>query len=148
MAMKRMFSNAVVWTDDFLALDNETKLFYFYLGMQADECGFVDNAKMIGRILGIKNIDTCVNTLVDAEYIIQLKDGRLLLITDWNVNNNLDRRRTKSKYDAILGSLFVTSEKRYTTNREDGVQKAEEYLATQQSTTRPSDDNPGWVDKF
>ena len=57
MAQKRMFSNLVVGSDDFLEMPDSSQNLYFHLSMQADDDGFVDNWKSIMRMTGKKEDD-------------------------------------------------------------------------------------------
>ena len=99
MALKRMFNNSVVQSDEFTDLTNDAKLVYFYFGMYADDCGFVDNSKTIFRILGIiKEYDPVITELIENEFIIPIDDKKLLLIRHWNANNYIHRYRAKSRY--------------------------------------------------
>ncbi|MDY5628901.1 hypothetical protein [Limosilactobacillus coleohominis] len=99
MALKRMFNNSVIQSDEFTDLSNDAKLAYFYFGMYADDCGFVDNSKTIFYILGIaKEYDQVITELIETEFIIPIDDKKLLLIRHWNANNYISRYRAKSRY--------------------------------------------------
>ena len=51
MASKRMFSLAVIDTDDFLDLPVSAQCLYFHLGMHGDDDGFVSRPKGIARYI-------------------------------------------------------------------------------------------------
>lgn len=115
MTLKRMFSNSVIQSDEFTDLSNDAKLAYFYFGMYADDCGFVDNSKTIFRILGmIKEYDQVVTELIENEFIIPIGNKKLLLIRHWNANNYIQKYRAKSRYMKIgLESLYVGEDGTY-----------------------------------
>ena len=146
MAEKRMFSNSVVWTDSFLELSNEAKLLYIYFGMQADDCGFVDNSKMIARTLAIKDPDKIIQSLIEKGLVIKLNDGRLLLIADWNVNNYIQRYRAKSKYLTKLKQLYMTEDGQYTSDKTN--QLAFDYFQHIKGKTAEKSDEPSWIKRF
>ncbi|HIX35598.1 MAG TPA: hypothetical protein H9856_04270 [Candidatus Limosilactobacillus merdigallinarum] len=143
MAEKRMFSNSVVWTDSFLELSNEAKLLYIYFGMQADDCGFVDNSKMIARTLAIKDPDKIIQRLIEKGLVIKFNDGRLLLIADWNVNNYIHRYRAKSKYLTKLKKLYMTEDGQYTSAETN--QLAFDYFQDSKGKTTEKSDEPDWL---
>lgn len=54
MAEKRMFSNRVIESTDFIDLPHSTRNLYIHLSMHADDDGIVNNAKMIIRMVNCK----------------------------------------------------------------------------------------------
>lgn len=144
MAQKRMFSNSVVWTDSFMELSNEAKLLYIYFGMQADDCGFVDNPKMIARSLAIENSKQVIQQLSEKRLVFELDDNQLILISDWNVNNYIQRYRAKSKYLTRLKQLYMTDDGQYTTDETD--QRAFDYFQHNKNATTKHSSEPDWKD--
>ena len=57
MAKKSMFNRDVVQSDVFLSMPTSSQLLYFQLGMNADDDGFVANAKAIMRMIGCQEDD-------------------------------------------------------------------------------------------
>ena len=111
MAKKRMFSNDIIDTDKFLMLTNEAKMLYFYLGMKADDDGFISNAVMLLRILAIDK--KYIDELVNNDYLIDFENG-IYVITDWLENNYLDKNKVKPtlnqeeyKKTEIIGNHYV-----------------------------------------
>lgn len=92
MARKRMFDTEIITQDSFLDLPMESKALYFLLGMEADDDGFINPNKVL-RLYG--GTQDAIKVLIAKEYIIPFKSG-VVVITDWNTNNWLDKRRTKS----------------------------------------------------
>lgn len=91
MARKRMFDTEIINQDRFLDLSIEAKAIYFLLGMNADDEGFV-SSKRILKLYG--GTEKNLKELVSSEFIIKFTSG-VVVITDWNANNWLDRRRMK-----------------------------------------------------
>ena len=92
MARKRMFSNSVIGSDDFLEMPDSSQNLYFHLSMQADDDGFVDNWKSIIRMTGKKEDD--LKILVAKSFVIPFQTG-VLVIRHWRINNYLKNDRYK-----------------------------------------------------
>jgi hypothetical protein len=91
MAQKRMFDRAIVDTDRFMDLPMSAKAIYFLLGMEADDEGFVSPKKIL-RIHGGNEDD--VKVLIAKNFLIPFDSG-VVVITDWNTNNYLDKNRIR-----------------------------------------------------
>jgi len=110
MAQKRMFDRAIIDTDKFMDLGMTSKAMYFLLGMEADDEGFVSYKKVL-RIHGGNEDD--VKVLVAKGFLLSFPSG-VVVVTDWNVNNYLDKNRIrKTEYQAEKKLLYLTPEKRY-----------------------------------
>lgn len=92
MAQKRMFSNLVIGSDDFLEMPDSSQNLYFHLSMQADDDGFVDNWKSIMRMTGKKEDD--LKILIAKSFIIPFETG-VLVIKHWRLNNYIQKDRYK-----------------------------------------------------
>lgn len=92
MAQKRMFSNSVIGSDDFIEMPDSSQLLYFYLSMQADDDGFVDNWKSIMRMTGKKEDD--LKILVAKSFVIPFDTG-VIVIRHWRLNNYIQKDRYK-----------------------------------------------------
>lgn len=90
MAQKRMFSQSVVLSDDFLDMPASTRCLYFSLGMVADDDGFVNNPKSIMRQCGGTQDD--FKLLLSKGYVYLFASG-VIVIMHWNVNNYLRKDR-------------------------------------------------------
>ncbi len=86
-----MFDKAIVDTDSFMDLPMSAKALYFLLGMEADDEGFVSYKKVI-RIHGGNNDD--IKVLITKKFLISFQSG-VVVITDWQKNNYLDKNRLK-----------------------------------------------------
>jgi hypothetical protein len=89
MARKRMFDHSIIETDAFMDMPMASKALYFLLGMEADDEGFV-SPKRVMRIYGGNDDD--LKILIAKEFIISFKSG-VVVITDWTLNNYLDKNR-------------------------------------------------------
>ena len=92
MAQRRMFSKEITTSDLFVDMPASTQLLYFHLGMEADDEGFIGNAKMLGRAYGSSNDDL---KLLQAKGFIIVFESGVTVVKDWNVNNKLRKDRFK-----------------------------------------------------
>ncbi|WP_125572222.1 hypothetical protein [Lacticaseibacillus songhuajiangensis] len=84
MAQRRMFSKTVIDTDKFGDLPKDAQLLYFYLGMDADDDGFVARPKQVMRTRGANDDD--LKLLIAKGFVIAFDQG-VIVITDWRANN-------------------------------------------------------------
>lgn len=92
MAQRRMFSKEVTTSDLFVDMPSSSQLLYFHLGMEADDEGFIGNAKMLSRAYGSNNDDL---KLLEAKgFIIEFPSG-VTVVKDWNLNNKIRKDRQK-----------------------------------------------------
>lgn len=121
MAQKRMFDKAIIDTDRFMDLPVSAKAFYFLLGMEADDEGFVSYKKVM-RIHG--GTDDDVKILIAKEFLISFPSG-VVVITDWNTNNWLDARRIKeTEYQNEKNLILLTNKKKYVlSNRSASIEE-------------------------
>src|SRR5699024_7536792 len=96
MARKRMLSREVIETDNFYSLSKDAQALYLHLNLNADDDGFVNNALMTCRMLGI-NISV-TNELVTLGYLIKVNNG-VYLIRHWLLNNNNDEESENKIYE-------------------------------------------------
>lgn len=112
MAIRRCFSKKIVRSDDFLDLPATTQLLYFQLGMEADDRGYINNARMVIKITGCALGD--LEMLVAKGYILPRKN-KLVLIRDWRINNTIQPTRlSESIYVEDLKTLFLDELGSYT----------------------------------
>lgn len=92
MATRRMFSKEITTSDAFVDMPLSTQLLYFHLGMEADDEGFLGNAKMLSRAYGTNHDDL---KLLEAKgFVIAFPNG-VTVIKDWEVNNKIRKDRRK-----------------------------------------------------
>ena len=108
MAQKRMFDKRITDSDKFIDLPNSAKALYFLAGMNADDKGFFQPAKL-QRENGFSNDDFKI--LIAKGYLITFESG-VMVITDWNKNNWLDNRRiTETEYVNELNMLKLINDR-------------------------------------
>jgi len=86
-----MFSKEIVRSDAFLDMPTSSQLLYFQLGMEADDDGFVDNAKTISRMTSTSGDD--LKILFTKRFLLSFENG-LLVIKHWKINNYINNRST------------------------------------------------------
>lgn len=108
MAQKRMFDKRITDSDKFMDLPNSSKALYFMAGMSADDRGFFQPRKL-QKLCGFTDDDYKV--LIAKGYLIPFESG-VMVITDWNKNNYLDKNRiTETEYLDELKLLRIINEK-------------------------------------
>lgn len=111
MAQKRMFSKAIINSDSFIEMPDSSQVLYFYLAMQADDDGFVDNWKSIMRMTGKKEDD--LKILITKKFIIPFESG-IIVIKHWRIHNYIQSDRyTETKYKQEKAMLSLDENKAY-----------------------------------
>lgn len=117
MAKHRCFSKDIVCSDDFKDMPISSQALYFHLGMEADDRGYVNNARSI-----IKTISASVGdleTLINKKFVL-LRGNNLILIKGWKINNTIQPSRLiETKYTDDLKRLFFDENNSYTENPTD-----------------------------
>ncbi len=121
MAQRRMFSKEITTSDLFVDMPASTQLLYFHLGMEADDEGFIGNARMLGRAYGASNDDL---KLLQAKGFIIVFESGVTVVKDWNLNNQIRKDRLKQ--------TIYQAEKSLLTLDNTGV-----YQLDNQLTTKP-----------
>lgn len=91
VALKRMFSNSIIDSDDFMTLSNDAQLLYFYLGMATDDDGFTKKYRTTMRALAIN--ENALEELEKHGFIYIFEENNLVLIRDFKINNDLKNDR-------------------------------------------------------
>lgn len=138
-----MFDRAIIDTDRFMDLPMSAKALYFLLGMEADDEGFVSYKKVI-RIHGGNEDD--IKILIAKSFIIKFDTG-VVVITDWNTNNYLDKNRTRpTEYQKEKRLLLLTGNNKYEFNsRSTSIEeyRREEKSIEENNTTSVSQETDG-----
>lgn len=114
MAERRMFAKTIIDSDAFLDLPSSTQLLYFQLGMRADDDGFINNPKMIMRV--VRASDDDINMLIAKKFILPFENG-VVVIKHWKINNYIQSDRyNPTKYKELLAQLSLDENKAYTKN--------------------------------
>lgn len=87
-----MFSKEITTSDLFVEMPSSSRLLYFDLGMEADDEGFIGNARMLSRAYGASSDD--LKLLATKGFIIMFPNG-VTVVKDWNLNNKLRKDRIK-----------------------------------------------------
>ena len=112
MAEKRMFTVKIVESDAFLDMPLSAQALYVHLNMNADDDGFVNNPKMITRLIGAKNDD--LQVLIDKAFILTFPSG-VIAIKGWLMNNIIKKdRKHPTSYQEELSQLVVKDNRSYT----------------------------------
>ena len=112
MAVRRMLARRLIASDRFMDLSFQAQALYFHLVMQADDDGFITNARRLQRQLGIKRQP--LETLEKEGWLLRFESG-VLVIVDWRIHNRIRRDRyvpTSCREEAA--QLWLDEEERYT----------------------------------
>lgn len=90
MANRRMFSRTVCESDAFLDLPGTSQRLYFFLGLYADDEGFLKNPKSVLRMISATNDD--LNMLIFKGFVIPFDSG-VIVITHWKLHNTIKSDR-------------------------------------------------------
>jgi len=121
MAEKRMFSRAVVESDNFMCMPADAQALYFHLSMAADDDGFVSNPRTIMRACGAS--DDAMKILIARKFVLTFEknDNFVVVIKHWRLNNYI-RRDTyhETKYKEFMRELYFDENQSYSLNAGDG----------------------------
>lgn len=122
MAQKRMFNKTITNSDKFLELPLSTQALYFHLNMNADDDGFIDNAKTIKRMIGANDLD--LKMLVEQNFLILFQSG-VIVVKDWRIHNTIrNDRYSKTVYVEEFKMLQIAETKEYQGHENPGNQLA------------------------
>ena len=112
MADKRMFTKKITESDAFLDMPLSAQALYFHLNMNADDDGFINNPKMIARLIGATNKD--VEILIDKKFLLAFESG-VVVVKAWHMNNIIKAdRRKPTPYQEELAMLDMKDNRSYT----------------------------------
>jgi uncharacterized phage protein (TIGR02220 family) len=126
-----MFSRQLVESDRFSDMAPTARLLYFYLGLAADDDGFVDGARRIQRSMGASEDD--LKVLIAKGYLILFDDG-VCALTRWHLDNFIRKDRYhETEHQDDLALLSV----------EDGLYRLKEQVCppAKISTGQPNDNH-------
>ena len=123
MAQRRMFSKDIVESGAFMEMPLSTQALYFHLGMNADDDGFISNAKIIVRMCGAAEDD--MRLLLAKRFLLAFDNG-VLVVKHWKINNYIrsDRYRP-TLYQDEYQSLYLKQNQAYSDHPECGLPSAE-----------------------
>lgn len=112
MAERRMLAKTIITSDAFTEMPQSSQLLYFYLSMQGDDDGFVNNPKSIMRNAGCKDDD--MRILAAKKFIIPFESG-IVVIKHWKIHNYIAKDRyTETKYKVEKARLQLDENGAYT----------------------------------
>jgi hypothetical protein len=114
MAEKRMFTMKIINSDSFKEMPLSSQALYFHLGMNADDEGFLNNAKSVQRSISASDDD--MKLLVAKNFIIPFESG-VVVIKHWKMHNQIQPSKLKpTQYTEERSLLAVKENKAYTLN--------------------------------
>ena len=90
MANKRMFSNKITGSDAFTEMPSSAQCLYFQLCMNADDDGFIGNARSVMLICGANKED--LKILIEKRFLLSFENS-VFVIKHWRIHNSLSRNR-------------------------------------------------------
>ena len=99
MATRRMISDLVLESDDFLELPLSSQALYSHIILSCDNWGFTPSVVRIKRMIGASDED--VQNLVDRGFLIRFPGTPVACIAHWFVMNNLKEGRGKSEFPEV-----------------------------------------------
>lgn len=92
MAERRMFSKKIIMSDGFLDMPTSARCLYFYLAMNADDDGFLNNPRAIMRTAGATLDD--MRLLLAKRFLLEFDSG-VIVVTHWRIHNYIAKDRHK-----------------------------------------------------
>jgi len=110
VATRRMISDLVLESDDFLDMPLSAQALYTHLVLQSDSWGFSASVNKIKRMIGASESD--VECLVDHGFLIRFPGTPVVCITHWFMMNTLKDNRGKSEFPEMRqvrrdGGIYV-----------------------------------------
>ena len=136
-----MFSKDITSSDLFVDMPASSQLLYFQLGMEADDEGFIGNAKMLSRAYGANNDDL---KLLQAKGFIIIFENGVTVIRDWKINNQIRKDRFKPtiyQNEKSLLSVSPTGSYQLVNQMTTTWQPDDNQLGNHLATTWQPDDN-------
>ncbi len=107
MAERRMLAKTIIDSDAFMDMPLSAQALYVHLNMRADDDGFVNNPKMIQRMIGASTDD--LKLLVVKKFIIAFESG-VIVIKHWKINNYIRGDRKKDTFYPEEMALLIEKE--------------------------------------
>ena len=115
MAERRMFAKSIAFSDVFTDLPATAVKLYFYLGLSADDDGFIGNPKAIMRQCNTKPKD--LKILLEKRFLLGFESGAVV-IKHWKINNIIKNDRYKPTTYLEEKALLKLDEKGAYTEKE------------------------------
>jgi len=125
MAQRRMFSKAIVKSEEFSVMPKSSQALYFHLGMEADDDGFVHPGQVM-RSGGYQEDD--LKILLAKRFILGFDNG-VIVIKHWLIHNLIQKDRyVETRYQDELKSLYIKENKAYTDRLPSEIQDVNKVL--------------------
>ena len=119
MAERRMFSSKIVCSDAFTEMPFSAQALYFQLNMEADDDGFLNNARRVQRTILASEDD--LNLLFEKRFILGFQNG-VVVIKHWRMNNQIRKDRyTPTQYQEEFNALDIKPDGAYTEKQKEAV---------------------------
>lgn len=127
MAERRMFAKAIVESDPFCDMPLSAQALYFHLSLNADDDGFLANARKIRAMIGASEDD--LKLLIAKKFLIPFESG-VIVIRHWRQNNYLRNDRHKMTiYQDELSMLETKANGMYELKNNYGVSESNQLYA-------------------
>jgi len=126
MARRRMFTAELIESDRFSELPVNVQMLYVYMGVNADDEGFVSSPKRMARFYD------CPEGLAELEkqgFIITFESGVVVLV-DWYINNTIRKDRSIATIHQAERQRLAVVDGRYVLSETD-CQPLDNQAATQ-----------------
>ena len=125
MAERRMLSSKIICSDAFTEMPFSAQSLYVQLVMEADDDGFLNNARRILRTIEASEAD--LQTLLERRFLLGFEKG-IICIKHWRVHNQIRKDRyTPTQYQEEFNMLDIKADGSYT--EKDGFDSGN-HLAT------------------
>ena len=114
MAKKRMISNQIVDSDDFLEMPLSAQALYFHLLTRCDDEGFTNGAKKIMRMVGSREDD--MKLLIAKRFVLTFESG-VVVIKHWLIHNTI-------RQDRIIPTIHMKEKGQLKLNEVNGYTEA------------------------
>lgn len=112
MAERRMLSSKIICSDAFTEMPFSAQALYVQLVMEADDDGFLNNAKRIAGSIEATADD--LGILLEKRFLLGFKN-RVVVIKHWRIHNQIRKDRyTPTQYQEEYDSLVIKPDGAYT----------------------------------
>ena len=112
MAERRMLSSKIICSDAFTEMAFSAQALYVQLVMEADDDGFLNNARRIQRTIEASEAD--LQTLLERRFVLGFDKG-VICIKHWRIHNQIRKDRyTPTQYQDEFNSLEIKPDGAYT----------------------------------
>ena len=119
MAGRRMLAKTIIESDAFYGLPLSAQALYLHLNMNADDDGFVNNPKVIQRMIGADAQD--LDELISRRFLIPFESG-VVVIKHWRIHNYIPKdRHHPTSYTREFAALKIVDNGAYSERHQGEV---------------------------